>query len=247
MQLESATVTAGKPKLLLGSLGRLAIFLWALLMVLLPPLERGAVPALIALAALGALYPSALGRILKPRWLLILASLFLVNVFFGAPEAEKDLLVLGLRLSTLGVINGAQMVLRAVVILVDADGLSASVDITEVAGLLERGGLRGLGFSLGVATNLLPDLRQSSLNAWHSLRMRGGLRSQWWRGLQLMVLTVLTNALRHTEEIVLAAEVRAFRPELSRSAELRRGIWDAWVAVACLACLVLALVLVWEM
>ena len=244
MQLESSMLTTGKPKLLLGSLGRLTIFLWALLMVLLPPLERGAVPALIALAVLGALYPSALGRILKPRWLLILASLFLVNVFFGAPGAEKDLLVLGLRLSWLGVINGAQMVLRAVVILVDADGLSASVDITEVAGLLERGGLRGLGFSLGVATNLLPDLRQSSLNAWHSLRMRGGLRSQWWRGLQLMVLTVLTNALRHTEEIVLAAEVRAFRPELSRSAALRKGSLDLWVIGACLACLVLVLVLV---
>ena len=123
------------------------------------------------------------------------------------------------------------MTLRAVVILVAADGLSSSVNIVEVAGLLERGGLHGLGFSIGVATNLLPDLRQSSINAWNSLRMRGGLRAHWWRGLQLLFLTVVSNALRHAEEIVLAAEVRAFRPELSRKASIRVGAWD-WAMVA---------------
>ena len=40
--------------------------------------------------------------------------------------------------------------------------------------------------------------------------MRGGLRANGRRGLQLLALTILTNALRHAEEIVLAAEVRAF-------------------------------------
>ena len=244
MQVQSTITTAEKPRILLGSPGRLAIFLWALLMVLLPPLERGTIPALIALAVLGVLYPIALRRLVRPRWLFILASLFLVNLFFGVPEAEKDLLVLGLPISSIVVFNGMQMVLRAIVILVDADGLSASVDITEVAGLLERGGLHGLGFSIGVATNLLPDLRQSSTNAWHSLRMRGGLRAQWWRGLQLMVLTVLTNALRHTEEIVLAAEVRAFRPELSRRTSLRKGSLDLWVVGICLASLILVMMLI---
>ncbi len=215
-------------------------------MVLLPPLEQGLHPCVDRAGGAGgavSLRPAA--GWLRPRWLFILASLFLVNLFFGVPEREKDLLVLGLPLSSIAVFNGMQMVLRAVVILVDADGLSSSVDITEVAGLLERGGLHGLGFSIGVATNLLPDLRQSSLNAWHSLRMRGGLRAQWWRGLQLMVLTVLTNALRHTEEIVLAAEVRAFRPELSRRTSLRKGAWDLWVAGACIACLVLVMLLVY--
>jgi energy-coupling factor transporter transmembrane protein EcfT len=96
-----------------------------------------------------------------------------------------------------------------------------------------------------VATNLLPDLRQSATNAWHSLRMRGGLRAQWWRGVQLMALTVLTNALRHTEEIVLAAEVRAFRPELSRRTSLRKGSWDLWVVGTCITSLILVLVLIY--
>ena len=77
-----------------------------------------------------------------------------------------------------------------------------------------------------------------------SLRMRGGLRASWWRGLQLMVLTVLTNALRHTEEIVLAAEVRAFRPELSRKVALRIGSLDGWVASVCVAALILVVLFV---
>ncbi|MFA5873789.1 MAG: hypothetical protein WC832_07470 [Anaerolineales bacterium] len=106
------------------------------------------------------------------------------------------------------------------------------MDITEMAGLFERAGLQGLGFSLGVAANMLPNLRQSSMNAWHSLRMRGGLRAQWWRGLQLLLLTVLTNALRRSEDIVLAAEARAFRPDRSRAVPIRIGRLDWWLVSA---------------
>ncbi|MBV6465555.1 MAG: hypothetical protein PGMFKBFP_00834 [Anaerolineales bacterium] len=238
-----STLAAAKP--LLGSRGRLFIFVWALLMALLPPLEKSLLPAIIALIVLGALYPFALRRLSRPRWLALLAILFLVNLFFGAPGAEKDLLILGLPLSSLSLLSGAQMTLRAVVILLDADGLSASVDVAEVAGLLERGGLRGLGFSIGVAANLLPELRQSGVNAWHSLRMRGGLRANWRRGLQLLALTVLTNALRHSEEIVLAAEARAFRPELSRRSALRAGSLDGWIGAACLLSLAALFATVW--
>jgi energy-coupling factor transporter transmembrane protein EcfT len=242
-QVQSTLVNIEKPKALLGSLGRLVIFLWALGMALVPPVERGFIPSLMALVVLGTLYPCAVRRLARPRWLLLLASLFLVNLFFGIPKEGTDWLVLGLPLSSIAIFNGLQMVLRAIVILVAADGLSASVDITEVAGLLERGGLHGLGFSIGVATNILPDLRQSSTNAWHSLRMRGGLRANWWRGLQLMVLTILSNALRHAEEIVLAAEVRAFRPELSRKVSLRIGSLDGWVVTACVLSFILSMLL----
>lgn len=62
----------------------------------------------------------------------------------------------------------------------------------EVAGLLERSSLRSLGFSIGVATSVLPDLRQSGMNAWHSLHMRG---------MQLLVITVFSNTLRHAEDV----------------------------------------------
>ena len=81
---------------------------------------------------------------------------------------------MGHPISTGNLLLGIKMTLSAVVILMAADGLASSMDITEVAGLFERLGLQGLGFSLGVAANQLPNLRQSSTNAWHSLRMREG-------------------------------------------------------------------------
>jgi energy-coupling factor transporter transmembrane protein EcfT len=76
---------------------------------------------------------------------------------------------------------------------------------------------------------LLPNLRRSSTDAWHSLRMRGGLRSRWLRGLQLLLITILANALRHSEEIVLAAEARAYDPERSRATSIKVGRLDWWL------------------
>jgi energy-coupling factor transporter transmembrane protein EcfT len=58
------------------------------------------------------------------------------------------------------------------------------------------------------------------------------MRAQWWRGLQLLLLTILTNALRRSEDIVLAAEARGFRPDRSRTAPLRIGRLDWWMIPA---------------
>ena len=241
-QSQTTFATVAAPSPLVGSLGHLSIFLSALGMVLLPPMERGIIPALFMLGMLGLIYPFALRRLARPRWIIIFGSLFLVNMFFAVPTDTTDWIILGLPVSFITILNGAQMTLRAIVILLAANGLSSSVNITEMAGLLERSGLQGLGFSIGVATNLLPDLRQSSTNAWHSLRMRGGLRANWWRGIQLLFLTVVSNSLRHAEEIVLAAEVRAFRPELSRKVMIRIGTLDWWLVAGGLSMLILVLV-----
>ncbi len=218
-----------------GSLGHLTVFLWALGMALLPAGERGIPAALLTLAVLAWLYPFALKRITGSRWLLILGGILVMNILFGGLREEPDIHILGFPVASLTLLHSVHMVLRAALILLAADGFSASVDITEIAGLLERGGLRGLGFSLGVAANLLPDLRRSSMAAWQALRMRGGLRGRrGLRGLQLMFLAILTNALRHAEDIVLAAEVRAFQPEHSRRVPLRVGRLDGWVVLVSL-------------
>lgn len=217
------------PSLTLGGTGHLAVFLWALGLILLAP-AACAIPITIAgLLVLTALYPFALRRLLRPRWLVMLTILFLATVAFG--NGEPDFRLWGVSLSSGDLLLGLQMVLRGLLILVAADGLSASTDISELAGLFERAGLRGLSFSLGVAVNLLPALREAGTHAWHSLWMRGGLRARWGRGLQLLVLAILTNALRRADDIVLAAEARAFRPELSRRLPIRVGRWD-WGVIA---------------
>ncbi len=143
------------------------------------------------------------------RWLVMIALLALPPVFF---LGEQD--------------RSLQIMLRVIVVLVSVDGFTNSVDIASIAGLLERFGLRGLGFSMGVALNLLPSLQTAALSTWHSLWMRGGLRKQRWRGVRLLLLAIITNALRRTEEIALAAEGRAFSPEQSRALPLRTGSLD---------------------
>jgi len=228
--LRTASLRSEESRSLVGSVGHLVIFLWSLGIVLLTPLRGGFIAACLCLIFLSLLYPFALRRILRPRWLMLLGVLLVISVLFGG--GEPDWQVWGIPFSTANVVSGLQMTLRAAVILLAADGLSTSMDISELAGLFERAGLQGLGFSLGVAANLLPNLRQSSMNAWHSLRMRGGLRAQWWRGLQLLLLTILTNALHRSEDIVLAAEARAFRPERRRTAPLRIGRLDWWLVTA---------------
>ncbi len=226
-KLDAVSIGSKPGKPLVGSLGHLVIFLWSLGVVLITQLRGGYLLAGICIIFLALIYPSALRRLLRPRWLILLGILLVISVLFGG--GKPDWKILGFPVSTENITVGVKMTLSAIVILIAADGLASSMDITEVAGVFERAGLQGLGFSLGVAANQLPNLRQSSTNAWHSLRMRGGMRAQWWRGLQLLLLTILTNALRRSEDIVLAAEARAFRPDRSRAAPLRIGRLDWWL------------------
>jgi len=229
MELNSSPQAPGKPGKLIGSLGHLAIFLWALSSGLFTPEEHELLVYSGIFFILCLLYPSAIYRLTKPRWILIFMSLFILNVLF---EIEEKDLLFGLRaLSFETYIPGIIMTLRALIVLLAAGGLATSVDVSEVTRLFEHIGLKGIGFSAGVAINLLPNLLQSSTHAWHSFRMRGGLRAQWWRGLKLLMLTILTNALRRSEEIVLAAEVRAFQPQQKHGFPIRRGKLD-WIMIA---------------
>jgi energy-coupling factor transporter transmembrane protein EcfT len=226
----TVALTRSPEQQFLGSLGYLIIFFWAIALVVLTPVTGTFVPAAVGVVVLILLHPRSLRQLLRPRWLILLVVLFLLNLFFGGGEVNTRLL--GIPLASSNLVAGLQMTLCAVLILMATDSLSSHVDVTEVAGLLERMGLRGLGFSIGVAVNLLPNLRQSASDAWHSLRMRGGLRARWLRGLQLLLITILANALRHSEEIVLAAEARAFTPEKSRAAPIRIGRIDWWLVPA---------------
>jgi energy-coupling factor transporter transmembrane protein EcfT len=222
-------VPGGRP---LGTYAYLAVFTWSIGMVMLAPPGKLPLAAGISFAAAGLLYPSALRRLFHLRWLVVIGLLAAANALW---LGERDSLLLGaFAYSSQGLEMGLQMAMRALVVLVSVDGLSSSVDISEVAGLLERTGLKGLGFSLGIAFNLLPALRQSATNAWHSLWMRGGLRRQRWRGLQLLAVTVVANALRRGEEIALAAETRAYSPSKSRPLPVRSGRWDILVVLLCL-------------
>lgn len=210
----------------LGTPGFLVIFAWSLAVIMLTPARHLLAAGIACLLLAAVVHPHSFRRLVRLSWLLMLTLLALPPVFFlGTPDRHLG----GLAYSSQGLLSGLQILLRLLVVLLAVAGFTSAVDIASIAGLLERFGLRGLGFSMGVALNLLPSLQSSAANTWHSLWMRGGLRRQRWRGLQLLLLTIITNALRRTEEIALAAEGRAFSPEISRTMPVRRGKLDLWL------------------
>lgn len=212
---------ASQPKI--GTMGHLGIFICSLGLIMLAPQTRIYPATAICLILAMCTYPEAFRRCLKIRWLMLMAALALPAVFF---MGEIDRSFLGLDYSSTGLLTGVQIALRMLVVLVAAQSLTSSVDISSIAGLFERLGLHGLGFSLGVAMNLLPLLQDAATNAWHSMWMRGGLRRHRWRALQLLTITVMTNALSKAEEIALASEARAFSPERARRLQIQSGKLD---------------------
>jgi energy-coupling factor transporter transmembrane protein EcfT len=224
----------------LGTISYIAIFLALILGVMLASAERLWMFALIYLIVAGMVFPISFKRILKPKmWVLWL--IFIVPPIFFMGEIDRSLW--GIGYSSQGVLASLQFAIRLLVVLMTVNGFTAAIDIVSVAGLMERFGLQGLGFSLGVALNLLPTLQQSSLNTWHSLRMRGGLRHQKWRGLQLFIITVMTNTLKRAEEIALAAEGRGFSPERSRPLPMKKGCWDKYVIIGAIISIICAIIL----
>ncbi len=226
-------------RLPLGVVGRVSVLLGALAGVMLASPRQ--LPWVAALAALLLLltfrYPS-LARLLHPRRLLFLALLALPPLFFlGA----RDRALGPLPYSSQGLTAALQITLRFVVALMAVEGFASTVEISELAGLFEALGLKGLGFSLGVAFNLLPALQESSRVTWQALRMRGGLRRQKRRAAVYLLTTIFASALRRAEEIALAAEARAFSPERARPWPLTLRPADKWAAAGVLAGLLLLL------
>jgi len=222
----------------IGTPGYLVILVWSFCLILFSPPSIAPLTLGLCVVIALALYPAAFRRLLSWRWLLLLGGLILANAFW---VGEPDLQLWGaIPASTSGLRSGLGMAIRAVVILLSVDGFSSAVDISEIAGLIERLGLRGLGFSIGIAFNLLPSLRQSSANVWRSLSMRGGLRRERWQGLKLFFVTVMATALQRADEVALAAESRAFTPEKARAMPIKHGKYDSLIlGLACISALCL--------
>ena len=225
----------------LGTAGRLGCFLAVLLAAVLPGGPRGGAALALAIVLALLFQPAAL-RVVRSGAVWTFTALLLASgaLWLGPPDARLG----PAAVSTAGLAAGAWMAARALAILTAARGLAASTSPGELAGLLERAGLPGLGFTLGVAVNLLPALERSSRNTWDTLRMRGGLRHRRRAALRLASLTVMGGALRRADEIAVAAEARGFGLRRARPPALHRGRLDAPV-LAGLAALV-ALLAAWR-
>jgi energy-coupling factor transporter transmembrane protein EcfT len=217
--------------------GYLVFLLWTLLLVGLLPDQRlalllGSVLLFALLTGGGNNERSLLRPLRRPRfWTLIISALALGPLVLG----EKDLAWGWLRLSRAGFWMGLWMALRALCLTLAFSVALNSLSVSEMARLLETVGLKGLGFALGVALNLLPTLRETSEAAYHTLRLRGGFRRRPWQALKLFLITVIANALRHSDDVVNAAAARAFEPTVRRGEPVRFQRADGLLAVALLS------------
>ena len=212
--------------------GHLFFLLWTLLLIGLLPDQRvmlllGSVLLFALLTGGGGLRP-----LRRPRfWILILSALALGPLVLG----EKDLAWGWLRFSQAGFWMGVWMALRALCLTVAFSVALNALSVSEMARLFEMVGLKGLGFALGVALNLLPTLRETAAAAYHTLRLRGGFRRRPWQALKLFLVTVIANALRHSDDVVNAAAARAFEPTVRRGEPVRFQRADGLLAVALLS------------
>jgi energy-coupling factor transporter transmembrane protein EcfT len=219
--------------------GYLFFLLWTLLLVSLLPDQRvtlllGSVLLFALLTGGGGLRP-----LRRPRfWILILSALALGPLVLGEKDLTWGWLPGGAtvpHLSRAGFWMGLWMALRALCLTVAFSVALNALSVSEMARLFETVGLKGLGFALGVALNLLPTLRETAMAAYHTLRLRGGFRRRPWQALKLFLVTVIANALRHSDDVVNAAAARAFEPTVRRGEPVRFQRADGLLAVALLS------------
>ena len=190
----------------------LTFLVWALLLIAMLP-DKQLVPLLAVLLAFGLLGGGqGLAPLTKVRfWIMILLIVGISSCVLGEPDLAWGWLTL----SREGLEIGLRMALRAICLSLAFSVSVGRLSASEMARLFENARLKGLGFSLGVALNLLPVLTETIETAYHTLRLRGGLRRPLL-ALRLFLVTVISNALRYGDDVVKAASARGFDPATQR-------------------------------
>jgi len=189
----------------------------------------GVLLAVLSFAAL--FHPPAIKVFSRWRlWAFIVPALLISPLVIG----EADLQVWRFGLSTEGFWLGVTMVLRALSIALAVSIVGGKVSVSEMSQLFERMRLKGLGFAVGVALNMLPTVQKTMETSYHAMRLRGGFRARRVETLKLLLVSVIAGSLRRGDDIVSAAEARAFDP--SRSVQPSISITRGDLALAGAVC-----------
>jgi energy-coupling factor transporter transmembrane protein EcfT len=133
-----------------------------------------------------------------------------------------------------GLYLGLEMAGRALTLMLAFSLGLSSLSLSDMVAIFDRLRLRGLGFALGVAMNLLVILQEMTRTTFETIKLRGGLRRPPM-AVRLFLVTVVSNTLRYGDQVVSAASVRAFDPDKGRGRSLSPQRVDLWLAVALLA------------
>ena len=192
----------------LGARSYLLFLVWVLFLIALLP-DKQVVLLLLAVIVFGLLNGGqGLSLLRQVRFWIPILSIVIVSAWV---LGEADLTWGWLRLSRAGLEMGLWMALRAMCLSLAFSVSLGALSTSEMARFFEGVGLRGLGFSLGVALNLLSTLGETIEAAYHTIRLRGGFRHPWL-ALRLFLVTVIANALRYGDDVVKAASARGFDP-----------------------------------
>ena len=193
-----------------GIWGYLFFFLWAIALAIVAQGSR--VILVLASAIIFSLFfcEDAFREMHRWRfWLLIASALLISPLAIG----ERDISLLGIWVSREGFWTGLWMALRAITIALAANAFASLVSVAEMAQLLEKVGLKGLGFAIGVALNMLPAIREAAGNNFNAMKLRGGFRRHRFKALKMLFVAIIVNSLQHADQVVDAAEMRAFSVE----------------------------------
>jgi len=211
--------------------GYLGFLVWAVVMAVVAPGARAlAVLGLVTLFCV-LFCREGLRMVGRPQFWLLAGSALLLSPFF---IGEKDVVFGSLRLSSEGLWTGLWMTVRALSIALALGGFTAVVSVADLAMLFERAGLKGLGFALGVAFNMLPTIQETMSSSITAMRLRGGFRRDRLGSLRRLFVTVVAGSLRRGEEIVDSAETRAFDPLRAQSVLARPVRSDLLVVIVLL-------------
>jgi energy-coupling factor transporter transmembrane protein EcfT len=234
------TADANRQRLRPGPVARCAALLMAVGLVVATAGTRLNVAAAACLLVALFLHPAGFSVLRRPMLWGLLTLLVLPPLVFTTPREVP--LPAGLAVASAGLRLAWAMLVRTVVVAVAAAGFAATVSARELTGLFEAVGLRGLGFSLGVAVHTLPLATRTWTTSARALRLRGGFRRRWAGDLMRLAMTVIGNALRHADEVVEAAQARGFSPDRARREAVPGWPADlgwiaAWMAMTALVLL----------
>ncbi len=211
------------PFLEIGPLGATSCVAFSLALVILAQGWHVAIPFGFVTVLCAARVLTTLGRVFRNRMFL---SFLVSTVLLGGLLGPEPVSVAGLSISPMGLTLGIQVALRGATVSLAIVLFSTAVSIMDLTGLLEWCGLKGLGFATGVALNMLPTAYANLTTSYYAMRLRGGFRRAPLRSLRLLLTTVVANCLRHADQIVCAAETRAFTLEQIRPAPITWGRSD---------------------
>jgi energy-coupling factor transporter transmembrane protein EcfT len=221
----------------LGILGHVSCLAFSLAAAVLSRGEMLVAVAAVIVTLSWVFQRSGLGVLAHGQTWLLVALIGAPAVFFGGPP---EAVLLGVPVSPVGARLGGEMALRATCVIIAASGFAAMASASELSGLLERAGLRGLGFALGVAVNMMPTVAATAGQTTQAMRLRGGFRRRRLASVRLLLSAILTGSLRHAGDIVSAAEARGYSVERPRPLPSLWRPLDVVVSVL-LAVLLLAL------